>query len=137
MLGFHPAAHFEPSTPEEVSSLLLEYGKTARIIAGGTAIYELVKRGMASDIRQIISLRKLPINYVKADSHGLHVGAMTTISELLKTNALDAQASLRVVAEALHEIRPVQVQNVATIGGEVCLSLPLLTYQQRCSLLTQ
>jgi CO/xanthine dehydrogenase FAD-binding subunit len=126
MLGFHPTDHFEPSTLGEVSSLLTEYGKNARVIAGGTAVYELVKRGMASDIRQIISLRKLNLSYVRPEQDGLHIGSTTTISQLLESPHINADPALRVVSEALREIRPVQVRNVATIGGEVCTSLPLL-----------
>ena len=126
MLEFNPTDHFEPSTPTETVSLLLEHGKTARVIAGGTAIYELVKRGMASDIRQLISLRKLPLNYVRADDEGIHIGTTTTISQLISSGDRISGPALSVVLEALHEIRPVQVRNVATIGGELCTSLPLL-----------
>ncbi len=126
MLEFNPSDHFEPSTPTETATLLLQHGKTARIIAGGTAVYELVKRGMASDIRQLISLRKLPLNYVKADDEGIHIGATTTIAQLISAHDMISGPALRVVLEALHEIRPVQVRNVATIGGELCTSLPLL-----------
>jgi len=126
MLEFNPSDHFEPSTPTETATLLLQHGKTARIIAGGTAVYELVKRGMASDIRQLISLRKLPLNYVRADDEGIHIGATTTIAQLISSHDMMSGPALRVVLEALHEIRPVQVRNVATIGGELCTSLPLL-----------
>jgi CO/xanthine dehydrogenase FAD-binding subunit len=96
------------------------------MIAGGTAIYELAKRGLADEVKQLISLRRLPLKYVLRDEEGLHIGATTTLAELVRVPEILEDTSLRVVSEALREIRPNQVRNVATIGGEICTSLPLL-----------
>jgi len=104
----------------------MQYGKHARLIAGGTAIYELAKRGLADEVKQLISLRKLPLKYVSQDSEGLHIGALTSLTELGRASEIRDNLSMCVVAEALSEIRPNQVRNVATIGGEICTSLPLL-----------
>jgi CO/xanthine dehydrogenase FAD-binding subunit len=125
-MAFHPTDHFEPTSPEEVCGLLSKYGKHARIIAGGTAMYELAKRGLASEVKQLISLRNLPLKYVRRDETGLHVGATTTLEELRNAREISDDPTLKVMSEALHEIRPMQVRNVATIGGEICTSLPLL-----------
>jgi len=123
---FKPTDCFEPSTIDEVCELLLQYGKHARIIAGGTAIYELAKRGLADEVKQLISLRSVPLRYVRRDEEGLHVGATTTLAEFMTASVVVADASMRVLSEALHEIRPMQIQAVATVGGEICTSLPLL-----------
>jgi carbon-monoxide dehydrogenase medium subunit len=123
---FKPTDCFEPTTLDEVCELLFQYGKHARIIAGGTAIYELAKRGLADEVKQLISLRSVPLRYVRRDEQCLHVGATTTLAEFMVAPAVVGDASLRVLSEALHEIRPMQVQAVATVGGEICTSLPLL-----------
>jgi carbon-monoxide dehydrogenase medium subunit len=123
---FKPTAYFEPTTLDEVCELLLQYGKHARIMAGGTAIYELAKRGLADEVKQLISLRNVPLKYVRRDEQGLHVGATTTLADFIAAPEIISDASLRVLSEALHEIRPMQVQAVATVGGEICTSLPLL-----------
>ena len=125
-MGFHPSDYFAPSTPDEVCSLLMQYGKHARLIAGGTAIYELTKRGLADEVKQLISLRNLPLKYVLQNGDGLHIGTMTSLADLARAPEIREDPSLRVVSEALSEIRPNQVRNVATIGGEICTSLPLL-----------
>lgn len=96
------------------------------MIAGGTAIYELAKRGLADEVKQLISLRNLPLKYVSQDSDGLHIGTTTSLTELGRAPEIRENPALRVVAEALAEIRPNQIRNVATIGGEICTSLPLL-----------
>jgi len=123
---FKPTAFLEPTTLEEACELLSQYGKHARVLAGGTTIYELAKRGLADEVRQLVSLRSLPLRYVRRDQVGLHVGASTTLAEFMASPEVLSDASLRAVSEALHEIRPMQVQSVATVGGEICTSLPLL-----------
>jgi len=123
---FKPSDYFQPSTPEEVCELLSKYGKHARIIAGGTAIYELAKRGLADEVKEIISLRKVPLRYVRRDGEGLHVGSATTLADLMTAEQTRNDPSMLLLMDALHEIRPMQVRAVATVGGEICTSLPLL-----------
>ncbi|MGA2461987.1 MAG: FAD binding domain-containing protein [Candidatus Bathyarchaeia archaeon] len=125
-MPFHPTDYFEPTTPEEVCGLLSQYGKHAKVIAGGTAIYELAKRDLASEVKQLVSLRKVPLKYVRRDEQGLHVGATTPLAELAGSSEVNSDPLLQVLAEALREIRPMQVRAVATVGGEICTSLPLL-----------
>jgi len=123
---FHPSDYSAPSTFQEVVRLLAAHGKHARIIAGGTAIYELAKRGLASEVQHLISLRKLPLKYVRRDQEGFHVGSTTTLAELAAALDLEGDQALGALRDALREIRPTQVRSVATVGGEVCTSLPLL-----------
>ena len=125
-MAFHPTDCFEPSTPEEVCRVLSQYGKHARVIAGGTAIYELAKRGLADEVNQLVSLRNVPLKYVRRDERGLHVGATTPLAEFERSSEVNRDPSLQVLAEAIREIRPMQVRDVATVGGEICTSLPLL-----------
>lgn len=125
-MPFHPIEHFEPPTAEEVCRILSQYGKHARVIAGGTAIYELAKRGLADEVKQLVSLRNVPLNYVRRDDQGLHVGATTPLAVLAGSSEIAKNPSLQGLVEALHEIRPIQVRSVATVGGEICTSLPLL-----------
>jgi len=89
-------------------------------------MYELAKRGLASEVKQLISLRNLPLGYVHRDETGLHLGATSTLEQLANAREISNDPTLMVMSEALHEIRPMQVRNVATIGGEICTSLPLL-----------
>lgn len=123
---FKPNDFLQPTSSEEVCDLLAKYGKHARIIAGGTAIYELAKRGLADEVEALISLSKLRLKYVLGDEHGLHIGALTTLSEFMSSDQIRNDTSIRILDEALHEIRPVQVREVGTVGGEICTSLPLL-----------
>lgn len=127
-MTFRPTDYFEPSTPEDVCGLLSQYGKHARVISGGTAIYELAKRGLADEVKQLISLRNVPLNYVRRDEHGLHVGSTMTLAELSEREEIRNEHSLQLLLESLQEIRPIQVKTVATVGGEICTSLPLLDF---------
>ncbi len=100
-------------------------GKKAHAIAGGTGFYELARRGYVPEVKQLVSLMKLGLDHVRDDPSSLIVGATTKLQDLLDSGYGD-QSGLEAVGDALREIRPVQVRNVATVGGEICISVPIV-----------
>lgn len=100
-------------------------GKQAHVIAGGTGFYELVKRGYVPEVKTLVSIMALGLSYVKDEGGHLHIGATTTLQSLLESG-VDSIPGLEAVSDALKEVRPVQVRNVATVGGEVCISVPIV-----------
>ena len=78
MLGsFNPVSFLWPSSPDEVVKLLLKEKDRARIIAGGTTIYEMANRGLLSDVGTLIDISRLGLNHVIRDvgSKTLFIGA--------------------------------------------------------------
>jgi carbon-monoxide dehydrogenase medium subunit len=100
-------------------------GKRAHAIAGGTGFYELAKRGYIPEVKHLISLMKLGLDYVKNDQSALTIGATVRLQSLLDSGLCDGNG-LEAIGDALREIRPVQVRNVATVGGEICISVPIV-----------
>ncbi len=127
-LTFKPKLYKTPSTEEEASRLLKQYGERARIIAGGTGIYEVSHRGLLSDVETLIDVSRLGLDYVRKSSRGsselLVLGSCTTMSELAGSTEILSRPELAAVVDALHAIQPIQVKNVATIGGAICTALP-------------
>ena len=122
---FRPKLYSAPESEEEASRLLLEHGERARLIAGGTGIYEVAHRGLLSDVEVLIDISRLNLNYVKKDSSGfLVIGSCTTMSELLSSKEISNEKQLSAIIDALHAIQPTQVKNVATVGGAICTALP-------------
>ena len=125
---FKPNAYLTPSTEEEVSELLKRHGDKAKIIAGGTGIYEVAHRGLLSDVQVLIDISQLGLEYVKLSSDGsgasLVIGSCATMSELLGSKELSSKQELGALIDALRIIHPTQVKNVATIGGAICTALP-------------
>jgi aerobic carbon-monoxide dehydrogenase medium subunit len=122
---FRPNDFLMPGDAEEALQRLRTEGKRAHIIAGGTGFYELARRGYIPEVKSVISIMKLGLAYVNKEGPEVRIGATTTLQSLLESGAGDRQG-LEAIGDALREIRPVQVRNVATVGGEVCISVPLV-----------
>jgi CO/xanthine dehydrogenase FAD-binding subunit len=119
---FHPNEYLRPSTPEEVTRLLDSHGDGALIIGGGTEIYELAERGLLSETSALLDLSGLKLDRIEQKGRSLEIGASVKLSELEEHDAMK-RPSLGAVSDSLRSIHPVQVKNLATVGGAVCSSI--------------
>jgi len=101
---------------------LRKRGENALVIGGGTQIYELAERGLLADITALVDLGKLGIDTVGRRGGLLEIGANVRLSTLESHEALHHQ-SLGALIDSLGSIHPIQVKNLATVGGAVCSSI--------------
>ena len=125
MTVFRPKEFLLSEDKEETLRRLKQEGKRAHVIAGGTGFYELARRGYIPEVKQLVSLMKLGLDYVHDDPSYLTIGSTTRLQFLLDSGLCDKDG-LEAIGDALREIRPVQVRNVATVGGEICISVPIV-----------
>jgi len=123
-VSFKPKVFLRPETKAEFSLQLREFGEKARIIAGGTGIYEIAHRGLISDVEALIDISGLGLSYVMEEPSRLKIGAATTMSTMWNSVELTRHRELSAVTDALKAIQPLQVKNVATIAGAICTALP-------------
>jgi CO/xanthine dehydrogenase FAD-binding subunit len=123
-LAFKPKSFFKPRTEEELSKYLNEFGERAKIIAGGTGIYEIAHRGLLSDVEALIDISGLNLSYVKSGDGFVKIGGATTMSALASSKEVADRKELCGIIDALEAIQPLQVKNVATIAGAICTALP-------------
>jgi len=122
---FRPTEFLQPDDPNEATQKLRSEGKRAHIIAGGTGFYELARRGYIPEVNSVVSIMRLGLDYINEQENEVAIGATTTLQKLLESGIGD-RPGIEAVGDALREIRPVQIRNVATIGGEVCISVPVV-----------
>jgi carbon-monoxide dehydrogenase medium subunit len=122
---FHPTEWVTPRSVEEATKILKE--KRARPVAGGTGFYELAKRGMLPEIDVLVDLQGLNLEYARIEGPMLKIGAGSRFSFLLHQEPLKRK-DLAGLKEAVSNVKPVQVQNAATAGGAVSLSIPFLDF---------
>lgn len=122
MDSFEPKDWLTPKTVEETIAILKEYGNRAKIIAGGTTFHELVQRGLMPNIEIIVDIGRLELSYVKNEDSLVRIGATSTVSELSEVSIFN-EPGLAAMNDALNTVKPVQVRNVATIGGAICSSV--------------
>jgi CO/xanthine dehydrogenase FAD-binding subunit len=125
MPRFRPGEFVSPSTSEEVVSLLKTHGSKTRILAGGTTFYEMAKRGMMPEVQQILDLSKLKLDYAKKEGSTVNIGSMLTLTDLMKSGSVNDRG-YEAVMDFLTRFTPVQIRNLATVGGEICSGVPFL-----------
>lgn len=111
-----------PESGEEVVSLLAKYGDGALILAGGTFIHGLEARGLLSQVEALIDVGRLGLDGIEADGE-LRLGATATFAALGRCDAVRTERAWGAIRDAL-AYPPVQIRNVATVGGSVAASCP-------------
>jgi CO/xanthine dehydrogenase FAD-binding subunit len=115
---FRPKKYFRPKTVGEAVSLLSELGKGARIIAGGTDL--LVEKPPGVD--SLVDIRSLPLDYIEDDGERLWIGALTTLETVVRSDKLTGPYT--VLVEAAKQFGHRNARNLATVGGNLCSSVP-------------
>jgi carbon-monoxide dehydrogenase medium subunit len=113
--------YLRPKTLNEALSLLKQYGKKAKLIAGGTDVMVMTKqRVMSPDV--LISLQEVPgldeIQYNGA----LRIGPMATHRDIEKSELIRKEFSA--LSDAVNVLGSIQIRNVATLGGNICTGAP-------------
>jgi CO/xanthine dehydrogenase FAD-binding subunit len=112
----------EPRTLGDALNTLHERSDRIKLIAGGTdAIIQLKDRtlqtGELLDISRLSELR-----YIRRESSTICVGALSTYLDIVESSLLNQ--SCRVLADASKMIGSLQIQNRATIGGNLANASP-------------
>ncbi|ATW24848.1 xanthine dehydrogenase FAD-binding subunit XdhB [Candidatus Formimonas warabiya] len=116
MFGFSQL--YEPSDLQEAWEFL-NNDRTAKIIAGGTDILLKFRHKEISDI-PLVSLKRIKsLKEIKELPNGsVQIGAMATFTQVNKDPIINDQ--LPFLAKAAITMGGPQIQNVATIGGNLC-----------------
>jgi carbon-monoxide dehydrogenase medium subunit len=110
----------EPESVEECCELLAQYGDEAQILAGGTALLKLMKLRIARPAA-LLNIKRIPgLDYIEGqDGNGLRIGGLTIYRELERGNHGHSY-----LAHVASDVGSVQVRNIATISGALCLAEP-------------
>jgi len=117
-----PFTYLRARSLEEVTALLAEHGRRARILAGGTDLLVGMRSGEHSpevvvDIKAVPELRRLG-----AENGTLSVGAAVTINGVLESP--DVAERFPILIEAGRSMASHQVRNRATLAGNLCNASP-------------
>src|SRR5581483_1590727 len=114
--------YLHPGSLAEALDLLRSYGKEARIVAGGTDVLIELQRGVkpTSTLIDITALNDL--NYVRLADGFLHLGALETHNDVIRSQAC-RQYALPLV-QACWEVGAPQIRTRATVVGNVVTASP-------------
>lgn len=118
-------AHFSyhaPPTLEAAIELLQSHGEEARLLAGGHSLLPLMKLRLAK-VSHLIDISRIEgLAYIRRVADAIHIGAMTTHSELAQSALLLQEQPL--LPRAAIQIGDVQVRNHGTLGGSLAHADP-------------
>ncbi|MBI3761682.1 MAG: FAD binding domain-containing protein [Chloroflexi bacterium] len=129
MIRLPPFDYLSPRTVSEAVSLLAERGPEAMIVAGGTDLYPNMKRRQFEPAT-LVGLRAIPeLKRIEGSAKsGLTIGAGLTLTQV-SHHPVVAQ-SYSALAYAAGVVSTVQLRNMGTIGGNLCLDTRCNYYNQ-------
>jgi NADPH-dependent glutamate synthase beta subunit-like oxidoreductase/CO/xanthine dehydrogenase FAD-binding subunit len=121
--------HINAQTVKEATTLLGKYKGKAVINAGGTDLLSTLKGGYLSDYPQaVINIKTISgLDYIKEENGVLKIGALTKLSDLIKSPLL--KTSCKTLVEATRSVATPQIRNSATVGGNLCQDLRCWYYR--------
>src|ERR671936_269739 len=114
---------FEPTSVSEATGLLNQFGAKAKVVAGGSDLLGgimkdwVTGKGMPLP-EQIIDLTTIPdLKGIKSGADGFHIGATTTLFELIEDHDLAAKVPL--LGQAAASVASPLIRNFGTLGGNI------------------
>src|SRR5258707_7240408 len=114
---------YEPTTVQQAVGLLNQFGATGKVLGGGSDLVGGIMKdwvqakGMPIPV-QVIDLTTIPdLKGIKVGTDGVHIGATTTLSEIIESKELQQQYPLLVQAAA--SVASPLIRNCGTLGGNV------------------
>jgi xanthine dehydrogenase YagS FAD-binding subunit len=108
---------FQPATTEDALTLLNRYGSDAWVLAGGLDSFDWLKDRIKRP-KVVVDLSQIKnLSGVREAGGGLEIGAMTTLTEVVRHPLVRERYSL--LLEAAESAASPQIRNQGTIGGNV------------------
>jgi CO/xanthine dehydrogenase FAD-binding subunit len=119
----HAITYEAPTTLEQAVNLLKTYGENGRPLCGGTDILIQMRAGVRRnehlvDIKNIKELRQLSFD----PKNGLRLGAAVPCIEIYENDMM--RRHYPGLTEAAHLIGSLQIQDRASVGGNLCNGSP-------------
>ncbi|SEO04159.1 xanthine dehydrogenase family protein subunit M [Mucilaginibacter sp. OK283] len=106
--------YVRPATQQAVLDAVGKPG--SKIIAGGTNLVDLMKRGVTAPDK-LVDINQLPLKNIGITKNGLHIGALALNSAVSENNLVVQNQPL--LAMALKAGASPQLRNMATVGGNM------------------
>src|SRR5438876_6069230 len=114
---------YEPTTVQQAVGLLNQFGATVKVIGGGSdQIGGIMKdwvqgKGMPLPV-QVVDLTTIPdLKGITVGSDGAHIGATTTLTEIIEHK--DLQQKVPLLTEAAKSVASPDIRNMGTLGGNI------------------
>ena len=120
--------HLEPKSLLEACTILNESPASARVISGGTDILLRMKQKLIAP-QFLVDLKKIQgIGDIRFEAGEIRIGALVSLTDVQKSAVVRQQ--IPILAQAAGLVGAIQLQNMGTIGGNLCLDTRCWYYNQ-------
>ncbi len=120
--------HLQPESLEEALDLLSEHGEEVKVIAGGTDLLVSMKQRLFTP-KYLLNLKGLAeLDFIRDGNEGLRIGALTKLTTIIKSPLV--REKFPVLAQAAGYVSAPPLQNMGTLGGNLCLNTRCFFYNQ-------
>lgn len=106
-----------PHTLDDALTLLQQYQNDIRIVAGGSDIIIQLRDGVVKTEKLLNILSLKDLKFIEEKDNRLHIGSLSTYTEIINSQQIKRHAWI--LRDAAKQIGAVQLQNTATIGGNL------------------
>src|ERR1700751_3740861 len=107
--------YLAPKSMGEAVELLTQYGKDAKVLAGGQSLVPMMKLRVARP-KYLIDINRIAgLAYIREENGKLHCGAMTRHVQMEESPLV--REKIPMLAQAASVIGDAQVRNRGTLGG--------------------
>jgi len=124
-MSFHHYIDLEVISPrnlDELLELLTKLDSDTIIIAGGTDVNVLLRKGRVKAKTLIDISRIKELKFIRYENPFIRIGALTTLSEIIEN--IYVKKYLPLLHEILLNVGSWQIRNLATIGGNIGRASP-------------
>lgn len=119
--------HLQPESLEEALDLLSEHGGEAKVIAGGTDLLVSMKQRLLTP-KYLLNLKGLGLDFIEESKEGARIGALTRLTTIIKSPLVQEKSPI--LAQAAGYVAAPPLQNMGTLGGNLCLNTRCFFYNQ-------
>ncbi len=111
--------HRDAKTVDEAVNLVKGYQGKARLVAGGTDLFGVLKdRVLPAYPELLVNIKSIPgLNSIEEDEEGLKIGALTKLADIATSPLVREKYPL--LAKAAESVAVPQIRNMGTIGGNL------------------
>ena len=120
--------HLEPRTLAEACALLAAHGAKGAVMAGGTDLVVRMKYGVTTPAVLINIKRVAGLGGIDRQGEEISIGAAATLTDVQRSAMV--REHFPILVEAVLGVGAAQLQNMGTIGGNICLEPRCWYYQQ-------
>lgn len=113
---------FEPTSFEEASRILSKFGQRAKLLAGGVDLIYRMRQREVEPVAVVSIQRVAGSEYISITKSELRIGALTRLRSIERGREVKENYTL--LWEAIHQIDSLEVKNMGTLVGNLCVATP-------------